>query len=261
MKRIAGLLLSILFSVLFLSGCDASPEKSSQVRAIRKRGVLRVGVETSVPGLGRLVPETGVLEGFEIDLARILAKELMKNDEAVQFVPLSPQLRGPLLDNGDVDIVVCHYSITEDRRKQYNFTSSYYTSEVGILVRNDAGFRRLEDMDGRIIGVLKSATSQAAIEEEAGRRGVSLKFEEFASHPEAMAALLAGKTDAFVIDKAILLGYRNEETMLLDEGFDPQSYGVATRLDREMLAAYLDSLVTAMREDGRMEALRVKWDL
>jgi putative glutamine transport system substrate-binding protein len=76
-----------------------------------------------------------------------------------------------------------------------------------------------------------------------------------------MAALLSGKVDAFAIDRTILLGYRDTETMLLDEGFKPQPYGIAARLDKDVLAAYLDSIVTAMREDGRLDALRAKWGL
>jgi putative glutamine transport system substrate-binding protein len=76
-----------------------------------------------------------------------------------------------------------------------------------------------------------------------------------------MAALLAGRVDAFVIDKTILLGYRDDETMLLDEGFDPQPYGIATRLDQDALAAYLESVVGALREDGSLDALCAKWGL
>jgi putative glutamine transport system substrate-binding protein len=261
MKRVAGFAVSLLFLALFILACGASPEKSPQIKAIRKRGVLRVGVETNVPGIAYPAPRTGILEGFEIDLARAVAKELMKDQEAVQFIPVSPQLRGPLLDNGDVDMVIAHYTITEERRKRYNFTSPYFTDEVGVLVKKDAGFRKLEDMNGRIAGVLKSATSRAALEAASARRGVSLEYEEFASHPETMAALLAGKVDAFVIDRNILLGYRDDNTMLLDEGFDPQPYGIATRLDRDALAAYLDSIVRAMGEDGRLDALRAKWGL
>jgi putative glutamine transport system substrate-binding protein len=260
MKKFAGFGAPLLL-VLFFLNCDASPEKSSQIKAIRKRGVLRVGVETNVPGIGYPAPETGILEGFEIDLARIVAKELVKDENAVQFIPVSPQIRGPLLDNGDVDMIIAHFTITDERRNRYNFTSPYYTDQVGILVRKDAEFGSLEDMDGRIVGVLKTATSQAALEKETGRRGLNLKYEEFASHPETMAALLSGRVDAFVIDKTILLGYRDAATMLLDEGFDPQSYGIATRLDKDALAAYLESIVSALREDGRLDALRAKWGL
>jgi putative glutamine transport system substrate-binding protein len=132
---------------------------------------------------------------------------------------------------------------------------------VGELVRKDTEFGNLEDMDGRIIGVLRTSTSQAALEKETARRGLSLKYEEFASHPETMAALLVGRVDAFAIDRIILLGYLDDQTVLLDEGFESQSYGIATRLDQDALAAYLDSIVSAMREDGCLEALHVKWGL
>jgi putative glutamine transport system substrate-binding protein len=244
-----------------MPACDASPEKSPEIKAIRKRGTLRVGVETNVRGLGYSAPGTGALEGLEIDLARAVAKELLNDEEALQFIPVSPQLRGPLLDNGDVDMIISHFTVTEERRKRYNFTVPYYTDEVGILVRKDAGFGKLEDLKGRTAGVLKSATSRTALEAAATDRGIGLKYEEFSSHPEAMAALLAEKVDAFVIDKTILLAYRDDKTMLLDEGFDPQPYGIATRLDRKALAAYLDSMVKAMEEDGRLDALRAKWGL
>jgi putative glutamine transport system substrate-binding protein len=261
MKKAAGFAVPLLFLALSFLNCDASPEKSPQIKAIRRRGVLRVGVETNVPGIGYPASGTGVLEGFEIDLARMITKELMKDEDALQFIPVSPQLRGPLLDNGEVDAVICHYTITEERRSRYNFTSPYYTDQVGVLVRKEAEFRDLEGLDGRIMGVLKTATSRAALEKEAGRRGLSLQYEEFSSHPETIAALLAGKVDAFVIDRIILLGYRDDRTRLLDEGFEPQPYGIATRLDNDALAAYLDSIVTALREDGRLDTLRARWGL
>jgi putative glutamine transport system substrate-binding protein len=261
MRKPAAFALPLFFLVLFLLNCAASREKSPQIKAIRKRGVLRVGVETNVPGVGYLAPETGILEGLEIDLARVVAKELVKDENAIQFIPVSPQIRGPLLDNGEVDMIIALFTITEERRNRYNFTSPYYVDKVGVLVRKDTEFGNLEDMDGRIIGVLRTSTSQAALEKEAARRGLSLKYEEFASHPETMAALLAGRVDAFAIDRIILLGYLDDQTVLLDEGFESQSYGIATRLNQDALAAYLDSIVSAMRKDGRLEALHVKWGL
>jgi putative glutamine transport system substrate-binding protein len=66
-----------------------------------------------VPGVGYLAPETGILEGLEIDIARIVAKELVKDEDAVQFIPVSPQIRGPLLDNGEVDMIISLFTITE----------------------------------------------------------------------------------------------------------------------------------------------------
>jgi flagellar biosynthesis protein FlhF len=71
-----------------------------------------------------------------------------------------------------------------------------------------------------------------------------------------MAALFAGSVDAFVNDKSILLGYRGEKTVLLEEGFGPQPYGIATKLENDRLAARIETLLTAMRDDGRLDELK-----
>jgi putative glutamine transport system substrate-binding protein len=260
-RAAARILMVWAVTTLCLFACGASPEKSSQVQAIRKRGVLRVGLETNVPGFGYLAPGAAFPEGLEPDIARIAAEAMLGDETAVQYIPVTPQIRGPLLDNGAADFVIAHYTITEERRKQYNFTSSYYTDEVGIMVRKDSGIRSLGGLDGCIIGVTRAATSQTALEAEAAKLGIALTYAEFASHPEAVSALHAGKTDAFVIDKIILRAYLDDRTVLLDEGFNPQSYGIATKLDNDKLAAYLDGIVTDMRNDGRLDALIAKWGL
>jgi putative glutamine transport system substrate-binding protein len=127
------------------------------------------------------------------------------------------------------------------------------------MVRKDAGLKRLADMDGRIAGVIKTGTTREALEAEAARAGIALDYAEFTSHPEIMAALFAGSVDAFVNDKSILLGYLGEKTMLLEEGFGPQAYGIATKLENDTLAARVEAIVTAMRDDGRLDMLIAKW--
>jgi putative glutamine transport system substrate-binding protein len=223
--------------------------------------VLRVGLETNIPGFSYLGPGAAFPEGLEVDIVRIVAETLMGDETAIQYIPVTPQIRGPILDNGAVDFVIAHYTITEERRKQYNFTASYYIDEVGIMVRKNSGIRSLDDLDGCIVGVTRAGTSRTALEAEAAKRGITLTFAEFASHPETVSALHSGRADAFVIDKMILRAYLDNRTMLLDEGFDPQPYGIATKLENDKLAACLDSIITDMRNDGRLEALVAKWGL
>jgi putative glutamine transport system substrate-binding protein len=253
--------LCAIIMTLFFFACDNSPAQSLQARSIRKRGALRAGLETGVPGLSYLAPGTAFPQGLEPDLARAVAREILGDENAVQFVAITPQLRGPLLDNGEVDIVIAHYTITEERKKQYNFSSPYYTDEVGIMARKDSGINKFMDLDGRTAGVLKATTSRASLETAAEKRGIVPRYIEFASHPEIKAALLAGRIDAFVIDTSILRGYLDEHTMILDEGFDPQPYGIATKLSNDKLAAYLEKIVTDMRTNGTLDALAGAWGL
>jgi putative glutamine transport system substrate-binding protein len=206
-------------------------------------------------------PETGELEGFEIDLARHIAEALCGNPNAVAFTIVTTPLRGPLLDNGEVDVVIAAYSITEERKQHYNLTRPYYTDEVGFLVRKDAGIRGLADMEQKIIGVIRGTTTAAAVAGEAEKLGLQVRFWDFPSNPPAIAALLDREIDAFSVDKSILLGYQQEETLILSDGFDPQYYGIALQREQDQLTAYIDGLLLAMYEDGTLSALLRKWGL
>jgi putative glutamine transport system substrate-binding protein len=247
--------------VLCLMSCGVSPEKSPQVEAIRKRGVLRAGVKNDVPRFGYLAPGAVEPEGLEIDLARLIAREILGDTGLVQFTAVTTQFKGPVLDNDLVDIVIANYTITEERKKQYRFTSPYYTDTVSLLVKKDSGIKSLADMDGKTAGITRTSTSQTALQEEAGRLGITVQYLSFSSHPEIKAALLAGKIDAFVNDHQTILGYIDDETILLDEDFSPQPYGIAVKYDNDKLAAYLETILTTIRNDGRLGAILAKWDL
>jgi putative glutamine transport system substrate-binding protein len=258
--RLLFMIHSALVLLLFAS-CDAEPSKSPQVQAIRKRGALMAGVEMGVRNFGYTAPGSSVPEGFEIDLARIVAKEITGNENAIKFFPIMPSLRGPLLDNDEVDIVISSFTITEERKERYNFTSPYYTDEVGFMLRKDSGIADITGLDGKRIGVVREATTRQAVEEEAGKRNIRLDFVEFANQPEIMAALLVGKIDSFACDKIILRGFLDNATVILSEGFCPQPYGIAVKKSNDKLAEYLESIIKAMQTDGRLEALSTKWGL
>lgn len=83
---------------------------SDQVQAIIERGVLRVGVKQDVPNFGYKNPDSGEFEGLEIDIARKIADELGVD---IEFTPVTAQTRGPLLDNGQVDMVIATFTITD----------------------------------------------------------------------------------------------------------------------------------------------------
>ena len=144
-----GKLVSVLaaFMLIFtLAGCGsneaekADPAKADNVQKIVDKGVLKVGVKNDVPNFGYKNPQTGELEGFEIDLARAIAKDILGDESKVEFTPVTAQTRGPLLDTGELDMVIATFTITEERKKSYNFSDPYYTDGVAIMVKKDAGY-------------------------------------------------------------------------------------------------------------------------
>lgn len=270
--------LSLLFAMLFLlaaaSGCtggtNATPSPSptetvqtlpEQLQAIVDRGVLRVGTKVDVPNFGYQNADTNEVEGLEVDIAKLLAKKLLGDETKITTQGVTAQTRGPLLDNGEVDIIIATFTITEERKLSYNFTQPYYTDSIGFLVKKDSGYAQITDLNGKTIGVAQSATTKAALDEKAQELGITFQYSEFASYPEINAALASGRVDAFSVDKSILLGYVNESSMILEEGFKPQEYGIACKLSNTDLAAYLDEFIAEIKADGTLDELIANWNL
>ncbi|MCR3922824.1 MAG: transporter substrate-binding domain-containing protein [Firmicutes bacterium] len=239
-------------------GADDLPE---QLQAIVNRGKLLVGTKVDVPGFGYQNPETGDVEGLEIDIAKALAKKLLGDETLLETQGVTAQTRGPLLDNNEVDLVIATFTITEERKLSFNFTEPYFTDAIGFLVKKDLGATVIEDLDGLTIGVAQSATTKDALEERAAEVGVTFKYAEFASYPEINAALASGRVDAFSVDKSILSGYVNETTVILEEGFKPQDYGIACKLDNKDLAEYVQEFIVEIKADGTLDSMLAKWNL
>ncbi|HFH9999249.1 TPA: transporter substrate-binding domain-containing protein [Streptococcus suis] len=225
---------------------------SDQVQAIIERGVLRVGVKQDVPNFGYKNPDSGEFEGMEIDIARKIADELGVD---IEFTPVTAQTRGPLLDNGQVDLVIATFTITEERKLLYNFTTPYYTDAVGFLVNKDSGIKTFTDLNGKTIGVAQGSITRTLISELADKYGIAVNFAELGSYPELSVSLRAHRTDAFSVDQSILSGYIGSKSELMDFSFSASDYGIVTKLSNKDLNNYLNSLVEKWTSDGSLQAI------
>jgi putative glutamine transport system substrate-binding protein len=267
-KKLLALILLAVAGTVFAGGKKdqgAAPAAQSTGNAdldkIVKAGLLKVGVKSDVPGFGLLNPDTGHYEGMEIDMAKLIAKEIFGDENRVAFTPVTAKTRGPLLDNGDIDFVIATFTVTDERKLTYNFSSIYYTDGVGLLTKKAAGYTGLKDLNGKTIGVAQSATSRQAITDGAASLGITVNFLEYATYPEIKAALDSGRVDAFSVDKAILRGYLDASVGLLPDTYMPQPYGIASKLSSKDLASWVDGLIVKWLGDGVIEGLIRKYDL
>lgn len=231
------------------------------IQAIKDRGVLKVGVKVDVPKFGYKNPESGQIEGFEIDLSKQIAKKILGDENKVEFQGVTAKTRGPLLDNGEIDMVAATFTITDERKKSYNFSDSYLKDGVGLLVKKDSGVKTLKDLDGKTIGVAQSSTTKKALEEQATKDGATLKFSEFGSYPEIKAALDSGRVNCFAVDASILNGYVDDTSVILDDRYNPQEYGIASKKDNTELAKVINEVVNEMKSSGEMDKLVEKWEI
>lgn len=269
MKKWKQLMLG-LGAMMLLGACgDAEAGTSSgtssgnavTVDSIKEEGVLTIGVKEDVPGFGLRDTGSGEIEGYEIDLAKKIAGEILGDPEAIKLVPVTAKTRGPLLDNGEVDMVIATFTITEERKETYHFTPGYYEDAVGLLVKKDKGYTGLKDLDGITIGVSQSSTTKDAILAEAEQYGITLKFSEYATYPEIKAALDSNRVQAFSVDRSILSGYLDNSTDILPDRFATQDYGIAVKKQNTELAELVDGLITAWDGDGTLADLQVEWGI
>lgn len=259
-KRILTLLIS---SVLFLIGCTSSGDSNSvdEIQNIKDRGVLKVGVKVDVPKFGYKDPATNEVDGLEIDIARAIAKKIFGDESKIETQAVAAKTRGPLLDNGEVDLVIATFTITEERKESYNFSEAYFTDGVALLVKKAEGYSTLKDLDGKTIGVSQSSTTKDSLLKEAEKLGITLNFSEYATYPEIKAALDSGRVDCFSVDAAILSGYVDDNTVILDDRYNPQEYGVASKKSNESLAKIVNEVINEMKESGELDRLIEKWEI
>ena len=265
MKKLLSLALAILLvAVIPLAAAAESAvtldKADPAIAAILERGKLRVGVKADVPKFG--YQDLGSdFEGMEIDIAKALAKELLGDESAVEFTAVTAKTRGPLLDTGELDLVIATFTIKPDRIVQYDFSKPYFVDAIGLLVKKDSGIAGFKDLDGKAIGVAQSATTKDALTKAAEAAGVKVEFLEFATYPDIKAALDSDRVACFSVDKAILMGYVDDSTTLLTDAFESQPYGVAMKKGSVGLLAFVDSKIAAMRAAGEIDALVAKWEL
>lgn len=248
----------------------AAGDVSADVQKIIDAGVLKVGTKVDVPKFGLQNTATGEMEGFEVDLAYEIAGKIFgctaaeaKEKKLVAFQGVTAKTRGPLIDNGEVDMVIATYTITPERKETWNFSDPYYTDAVGLMVLKDSGLNSIEDLDGKVIAVSQGSTTKDGFRAYVEEKGydVNPEFEEFDGYPSMAAALAAKNVDVFSVDRAILAGYNDDTTVILPDRFAEQEYGVASKLENKGLAELVNGVVTDLKSSGKMDEMLKGWGI
>ncbi len=255
---------------------EASEEAESggygeATQAIIDRGVLRVGVKNAVQGFGYQDPLTEEYSGMEIDIAAMIAEYL---GVEVEYTTVTAATRGELLDSGDIDCVLATFTITEERKESWDFTTPYYTDHVTVLVQNDSGITSLADLEGKVVGVSSGSTSARSVVEacidagliDADASGYDaetfdpatwttfVSFKQYEDYPAISTALTAGEVDAFSVDKSILAIYLTDDRSYIEEEFAPQEYGIATAKGSDF-SDLCEELISGWLADGTIDSL------
>lgn len=261
-KNFVKMALVSAMAAIFLAGCGgdkASTDSSKDVLAqIKEDKKIVFGVKHDTRLFGLKNPSTGEVEGFDIDLSNALAEEMFGKDVKPEFVEVTSKTRVGLLNNGKVDAVVATMTITEERKKEVDFTDVYFDAGQSLLVKKGSKIQSIEDLKkGTTVLAVKGSTSSINIREKAPETNV-LEFENYA---EAFTALKAGKGDALTTDDSILYGMAEEDPSfeLVGGTFTEEPYGIAVKKGNTELVDELNKALKSLKDSGKYDEIKDKW--
>src|SRR6266540_638617 len=141
MKRLVVGLMTLTGAAM-LAGNACLADKLADVIA---RGKLVVGTGTGNPPW-HFRDEKGEMAGFDVDIAKIIAKGLFSDDTKIEFVNQGSDARIPNIVTDKVDVTCQFMTVTAQRAQQVNFTIPYYREGVGLLLASGGKYKSHQDM-------------------------------------------------------------------------------------------------------------------
>jgi len=211
---------------------------------IKAADTIRVGVKEDQPGLGYLDSTTGQRTGFDVEMARWISASLGIEDKKIEFKAIPSANREAAITNGDVDIYVGTYSITNARKKLIDFAGPYFETGQGLLVKkNNHDITSEKDLTGKSVCSVTGSTPIQNI--KANFPGT--KTSEFETYSQCVEALKDGRVEAVTTDQAILIGYAAQapdELKVVGEPFTKEQYGVGLKKGDDALRHFVNTLFT-----------------
>ncbi|QRP61820.1 glutamate ABC transporter substrate-binding protein [Corynebacterium minutissimum] len=239
---------------------DKTPKE--RVPEIIKRGRLIVGVDRSNNLLSYRDTATSELRGFEVDIAREIARDIFGDPSKVDFRFVEASDRAKALNDRQVDMVIRTMTISPQRQLEVAFSIPYMKTDARLLVLKNSGIHSVADTAGLTLCAAKGSTMVNAIRKHAPKADIL----ETRAWGDCLMSLQLGQTDGIVVDDALLSGMLAQDsyTEIVGDALETQSYGVAVRkpdasYDSRPLIRQVNSTLERIRSDGTWLKLFYSW--
>jgi len=244
--RRTGLLLLLGGGTLIISGA-VNAQSESKLDEVLERGTLVVGTgSTNAPW--HFKSADGALVGFDVDVAKIVAKALFDDPEKVEFVIQSSDSRIPNLTTNKVDITCQFMTVTGGRAQQVEFTIPYYREGVGLLLSANGEYKNYDELKAAGEEVTVSVLQNVYAEDMVRQALPEAKVDQYDSVDLIYQALNSGRADAAATDQSALRWFMKQNPdRYLDAGYgwNPQSYSCALKRGDQV---WLNFVNTALHE-------------
>lgn len=252
MKKLLLALISAICMIGF-SACGDNQSTDTQKNAleeIKQKGIVRIGVFSDKPPFG-FINEKGQNDGFDVYIAKRIAKDLLGDENKVEFVLTEAASRVEFLRSNKVDIIMANFTQTPEREAVVDFAKPYMKVALGVVSPNGE-IKSIDELKGKKLIVNKGTTADAFF----SKNYPDIELLKYEQNTEAFLALKDKRGDALAHDNTLLLAWAME-----NEGF---SVGIPTLGEEENIAPaikkgnielknWLDNEITTLTHEGFMK--------
>ena len=264
-RRATGLVGAALALMLALAACggDDSGDSGGQVNQgasfaegttmakLKEAGTVKVGTKFDQPLFG-LKNLEGKPEGFDVEIAKLIAGEMGIAPDKVVFSEAVSANREPFIQQGKVDFVVATYTINDKRKQVVDFAGPYYEAGQDIMVAkgNPEGIKRPDDLAGKKVCSVSGSTPAENIRTNYPKAQLT----EFDVYSKCAEALKNGQVQAVTTDNVILLGLisKDQEAFeLVGKPFTKEPYGIGLKKGDTEFRNFINDTLEKIVQDGR----------
>ncbi|MFC0861314.1 transporter substrate-binding domain-containing protein [Sphaerimonospora cavernae] len=268
--RRIGAVLGVAAMVVGLAACGGDKTYDSVADKVKDAKKIVVGTKWDQPGLGLKDPAKAEPEGFDVEVAKYVIKELAGGQDVdIEWKESASSNREAFLANGTVDLIVASYSITESRKEKVTFGGPYVVAHQDVMVRgDDTGITKPEDLEHKRICQAAGSNSYKRITDPPPDGALNLKADLVgaATYSECVNKLGGNNLDAVTTDDLILAGFATQAAeqggasfKILGKPFTDEKYGVGLKKGDTKTCEAVNAAITKMYQDGTIQQLFSKW--
>jgi glutamate transport system substrate-binding protein len=226
----------------------------STLGKIQAKGEITIGVKFDVPPFGIKNPQSGEIEGFDIELGKAVAAKLGVEPK---FIEAISDNRIPFLEDGTADLILSTMTINEDRVKQIEFSDPYFIARGRVLVPGDSDIQGVDDLAGKQVCTALGSTYEANIKKAAPE--AKLKLVD--SYSECFELVQNGAVDAVSTDDVILTGMiiQDDSLKLVGDELTQEPYGAGIKKGETEMVDFVNGVFQELKDNGEWMRIYDEW--
>lgn len=208
MKRIILGLFSLLLVAGVFVGCNVTKDENSDlgsIERIKENGVIKIGVFSDKPPFG-YVDEKGESQGFDVEIGKRFAKDLLGDESKVEFVLVEAANRVEYLQSNKVDMILANFTVTDERKEKVDFANPYMKVSLGVVSPDGSPIKSVDELKGKTLIVNKGTTAETYF----AKNYPDINLLKYEQNTEAFEALKDGRGAALAHDNTLVLAWARE---------------------------------------------------